>query len=403
MAHLEVILGLPVQGGTGEVNTNTNAGDGEGIVLPKLGVNTPMKSLKVTGDGSISSDEETITIDIQSTGEENTNSNAGTGEGLVLPKVGVDTPMKTLKAGANVGISSDADSITISASSTTAGITGVLFFTADEITPDGTTFYEADNNSKGATAEAIESVSPGDDEKIFFSQDVLSVPIGFDATIPQGNFLELLSFQTESNNGQQRLTTEMYLANNDGTPKNSGIAGAPVGDLGFTVITILDSGIFDNDTDLLSTVEMIGFVLENFPVLANERFLFHSSGEKVGTQGATVTMNIFFGSDYNSHLEIPIITTTDTVANVSSVPGATTSDALETNAALISDNANAIGINITNIADNQDAIEINKTDITTLDNIKIEADDYAQETIGGTLKARLDGTTLFLTNDGSNP
>lgn len=36
-------------------------------------------------------------------------------------------------------------------------------------------------------------------------------------------------------------------------------------------------------------------------------------------------------------------------------------------------------------------------------NDKLEADDYAQPTVGGTLKARLDGSDLFLSNDGTNP
>jgi len=33
---------------------------------------------------------------------------------------------------------------------------------------------------------------------------------------------------------------------------------------------------------------------------------------------------------------------------------------------------------------------------------KIEATDYAQVTVGGTLKARLDGDVLYLTNDGTD-
>jgi len=32
----------------------------------------------------------------------------------------------------------------------------------------------------------------------------------------------------------------------------------------------------------------------------------------------------------------------------------------------------------------------------------IEPTDYATSTVGGTLKARLDGTTLYLTNDGTD-
>ena len=32
----------------------------------------------------------------------------------------------------------------------------------------------------------------------------------------------------------------------------------------------------------------------------------------------------------------------------------------------------------------------------------VASNDYATSTVGGTLKARLDGTTLYLSNDGTN-
>lgn len=38
----------------------------------------------------------------------------------------------------------------------------------------------------------------------------------------------------------------------------------------------------------------------------------------------------------------------------------------------------------------------------TLNSIKLEDDDYATSTVGGTLKVRLSGTDLFITNNGSN-
>lgn len=48
-------------------------------------------------------------------GETNTNSNAGGDEGLVLPKSGVDTPIKGLTAGTNITLTPSATDITISA------------------------------------------------------------------------------------------------------------------------------------------------------------------------------------------------------------------------------------------------------------------------------------------------
>ncbi len=43
-----------------------------------------------------------------------------------------------------------------------------------------------------------------------------------------------------------------------------------------------------------------------------------------------------------------------------------------------------------------------KADDDTIFQVGISAEDYAIDTVGGTLKARLDGTTLYLTNDGSD-
>lgn len=48
----------------GEANTSSNAGTGEGLALPKSGVNLPFRSLKVTGAGSINSDADSTTINI---------------------------------------------------------------------------------------------------------------------------------------------------------------------------------------------------------------------------------------------------------------------------------------------------------------------------------------------------
>ena len=53
-------------------------------------------------------------------GEVNTSSNLGTGEGLAAPKAGVDLPFKSLVAGANISLSSDADEVTIDSPVTAA-------------------------------------------------------------------------------------------------------------------------------------------------------------------------------------------------------------------------------------------------------------------------------------------
>lgn len=68
-------------------------------------------------------------------GEANTTSNQGAGEGLALPKVGVDLPFKSLVAGANVTLTPGADTVEIAAAAggQVDSVTGL-----DEITVDNT-------------------------------------------------------------------------------------------------------------------------------------------------------------------------------------------------------------------------------------------------------------------------
>lgn len=76
---------------------------------------------------------------ISGSGEANTTSNLGAGEGIASPKSGVNLPFKSLKAGSNVTISSDANEITISStgggggSSVWGGIGGDIEDQADLI------------------------------------------------------------------------------------------------------------------------------------------------------------------------------------------------------------------------------------------------------------------------------
>lgn len=100
---------------TGEVNTASNLGTGTGSFAQKIGTDLQFKSFVAGTNVSITSDAQTITISATDTGEVTTASNIGVGEGTFAQKVGVDLEFKTLVAGDNVSISSDAQTITISA------------------------------------------------------------------------------------------------------------------------------------------------------------------------------------------------------------------------------------------------------------------------------------------------
>jgi len=58
-------------GGGGEANTSSNVGTGQGLALPKSGVDLPFKSIKATGAASVSSDATSVTIDVPSGGSAN--------------------------------------------------------------------------------------------------------------------------------------------------------------------------------------------------------------------------------------------------------------------------------------------------------------------------------------------
>ena len=102
----------------GEVNTQTSQGTGEGVLaMTKSGVNLPIKSLKQGTNITLTNNANDVTISASgSVGEANTQSNQGTGEGHIgMTKNVLDLPLKTLKQGANITLTDNANDITIAA------------------------------------------------------------------------------------------------------------------------------------------------------------------------------------------------------------------------------------------------------------------------------------------------
>jgi len=105
-------------GGGGEINTASNIGTGDGVFKQKTGVNLEFKSLIAGTNLSIVNNPNDLTINATGTGEVNTASNAGTGEGVFKNKVALDLVFRSLVAGTNVSFVSSINEIEINASGT---------------------------------------------------------------------------------------------------------------------------------------------------------------------------------------------------------------------------------------------------------------------------------------------
>lgn len=156
-----------VPGGSGEVNTASNLGAGVPVYDSKSGVDLRFRSL-VAGSGiditSTSGGATTISNTL-APGEVNTASNVGTGTGTVFKvKSGANLQFKTLKAGANVTLVNGTDDITINATTSGGGgsglpIVNVMDYGADNT--GATASNTAFNNAAAAAADSLVYVPAG--------------------------------------------------------------------------------------------------------------------------------------------------------------------------------------------------------------------------------------------------
>lgn len=102
-------------GGNGEANTSSNVGGGLGLALAKSGVDLPFKTLTAGSNVTLTGSPTEIQISSSGSGETNTASSQGTGESLVLAKSGTVLPFKSLLAGTNVTLTSQANEVVINA------------------------------------------------------------------------------------------------------------------------------------------------------------------------------------------------------------------------------------------------------------------------------------------------
>lgn len=100
---------------TGEDNTGSNEGTGEGVFIGKTGANLRFKSILAGSNMTVTPVGQDIVLDasVSTPGEANTVSNQGAGNGIFIQKTGVDLELKTLVAGVNITITPTADTLEI--------------------------------------------------------------------------------------------------------------------------------------------------------------------------------------------------------------------------------------------------------------------------------------------------
>jgi hypothetical protein len=94
--------------------TASNLGTGEDVFAQKTGTTLELKSIKAGTNITLSSDANEITISSTDTGEVNTASNVGTGAGVFSQKTGVDLEFKSLVAGSGITITPSSTELSIS-------------------------------------------------------------------------------------------------------------------------------------------------------------------------------------------------------------------------------------------------------------------------------------------------
>jgi lysophospholipase L1-like esterase len=312
------------------------------LLLPFFAIGQISNGTEYTEEAFRATNNQTVTTSdfITTTGADGTQGKI-LGENIslsVIPPVHHFTPVTSNIKGYFQGVDDALGNVV----ATTAGITTRLWLTADQVTISAINFFKTNFVNKGIVASASQSVSNNDNEKKYFTQDIIGDPYVTITTFPKGVYAGNLSVSTSPNSAQQRFTVEVYKCNNSGTPIPSGVSGAVTGALGVTVITILDSGVLTLADGSVTNVPVSASIEFPFTVNVGERVRYHISAEKVGTTGANITESLYLGTSYNSYIDVPVPLNTTSVQDLSAVTnGGTTTDALN---ALNSGKANDVNV-----------------------------------------------------------
>ena len=158
-------IGFPTigGGGTGEANTGSNVGAGDGVFKQKTGVDLEFKTLIGGTNTTITNNTNDLTIDVTGTGEVNDGVNVGAGEGIFKNKVALNLAFRSLVAGTNISFVSSINELEINASGTGLNVLETATLDGNIITPAQLLADQDDYNPTGfSTCNMIRQDINGD-------------------------------------------------------------------------------------------------------------------------------------------------------------------------------------------------------------------------------------------------
>ena len=175
------ILNVSAAAASGTVTDGANLGSGRRVFSQKVGASLQFRTLTPGSNVTLTENANDITITSADTGETNTASNLGSGEGVWFDKQGVDLRFKSILAGSGINLSATSSEITLA--NTLTGLYAVTFRESQSggrvekddtlvfHTPSGFYLGQAGNDGKPLLSfhdhvEQLQSTSIGDQSLI---------------------------------------------------------------------------------------------------------------------------------------------------------------------------------------------------------------------------------------------
>jgi hypothetical protein len=209
-----------------------------------------------------------------------------------------------------------------------AGLLSRLYATGDTEVIGTDTYYKALPGDAGTASSVELQVVVNDGETDYFAE-MFAMPVVLEDTLfYSGTYRGTVSIASNKTGEEIEFGAEIYVAEEDGTVVDSGIASESVGSLGVRTLTVMSTGLLGVPSGREFEAAISAELSEGYTLSAGRRIVFRMYGKKPGTAGGDYTLSLFVGNDRNSYIDVPVAVNTSGVVNKSNVVGATATDAI---------------------------------------------------------------------------